>query len=60
MVEKWTNFATYHDPTPTDNAWPAYGSNGITYVRLENSKILVQNDKNRDERLTFWKQIFSS
>ena len=60
MVEKWTNFATYHDPTPTDNSWPAYGNNGITYVRLENSKINAQQDKVRDKRLKFWTQIFSS
>ena len=57
MVEKWTNFAIYHNPTPLDNIWPPYGSNGITYVRLNDSKIIVQNDKVRDDRLRFWTQI---
>ena len=57
MVEKWTNFAIYHNPTPQDNTWPPYGSNGITYVRLNDSKIIVQNDKVRDDRLRFWTQI---
>ena len=57
MVEKWTNFAIYHNPIPLDNIWPPYGSNGITYVRLNDSKIIVQNDKVRDDRLRFWTQI---
>ena len=39
MVEKWANFATYHDPTPKDQAWPAYGTKDVTYVRLDNSKL---------------------
>ena len=60
MVDKWTNFAIHHNPTPIDNAWPAYGDNGISYVRLEDSKIITQNDKVRDERLEFWRQIHSS
>ena len=60
MVDKWTNFAIHHNPTPVDKSWPAYGNNGISYVRLEDSKIIAQNDKLRDERLVFWKQIFSS
>ena len=59
MIEKWTNFAIYHNPTPVDNAWPAYGTNGITYVRLEDSKLIVQNDPVRDARLKLWKDIFS-
>jgi len=59
MVEKWANFATYHDPTPTDQAWPAYGTKDVTYVRLDNSKIIAQNDPIRDERLKFWKNLFS-
>ena len=60
MVEKWTNFAIHHDPTPLDNSWPTYGTNGVTYVRLEDSKLIAQNDPIRDERLKLWKQIFSS
>ena len=60
MVDKWTNFAIHHNPTPVDNAWSAYGDNGISYVRLEDSKIITQNDKVRDERLEFWRQIRSS
>ena len=60
MVDKWTNFAIHHNPTLIDNAWPVYGDNGISYVRLEDSKIITQNDKVRDERLEFWRQIHSS
>jgi len=59
MVEKWANFATYHDPTPKDQAWPAYGTKDVTYVRLDNSKIIAQSDPVRDERLKFWKILFS-
>ena len=58
MIDKWTNFAIFHNPTPTDNSWPTYGTNGITYVRLEDSKLIVKNDKVRDDRLTFWSEIF--
>ena len=60
MVEKWSNFATHHDPTPEDHEWPAYGTNGITYVRLDQSKIITENEPHRDERLQFWKKMFSS
>ena len=59
MVDKWANFATYHDPTPKDQAWPAYGTKDVTYVRLDNSKIIAQSDPVRDERLKFWKNLFS-
>ena len=58
MIDKWTNFAIFHNPTPTDNSWPTYGTNGITYVRLEDSKLIVKNDKVRDDRLNFWSEIF--
>ena len=59
MVDKWTNFAIHNNPTPKDNAWSTYGSNGITYVRLEESKIITQRDTVRDERLKFWNKILS-
>ena len=59
MVEKWANFATYHDPTPKDQAWPTYGTKDVTYVRLDDSKLIAQNDPIRDERLKFWKNLFS-
>ena len=58
MVDKWTNFAIHNNPTPSDNSWPAYGTNGITYVRLEASKLIAQSDEIRDDRLKFWEQIF--
>ena len=54
MVELWTNFAMYHDPTPKDHNWLPYGSKSQSYVRLENSKIIAQPDQARDERLKFW------
>lgn len=53
MVELWSNFATFHNPTPNSNAWPAYGTNGQTYVRLDDSKIILEPDLARDERLAF-------
>ena len=60
MVNLWTNFATYHDPTPLDKSWPSYGSeNQQKYVRLQNSEIIVETEPLRNERLEFWKQILS-
>ena len=56
MVELWTNFATFHNPTPDDISWPAYGSNGHTYVRLDHSKIIPETDPVRDKRLLFVKR----
>ena len=44
LVELWTNFATYHNPTPNDNFWPMYGTNGHTYVRLDDSEINTNHD----------------
>ena len=57
MVDLWTNFATFHNPTPNDKSWPAYGINGQTYVRLDSSQILQKPDPVRDERLSFWHKI---
>ena len=58
MVNLWTNFATYHDPTPLDKSWPSYGSeNQQKYVRLRNSEIIVETEPIRNERLEFWKQM---
>jgi carboxylesterase type B len=53
-VDLWTNFATHHDPTPKDQYWPAYGVSGQTYVRLQDSKIIKQQDPDREKRLQFW------
>lgn len=53
MVDLWTNFATYHNPTPDDKSWPAFGINGQTYVRLDHSKIIKETDPERDNRLLF-------
>ena len=60
MVDKWANFATHHDPTPKDHSWPQYGNKNVTYVRLDNSKIVTGNDAERDERLLFWKNLFEN
>ena len=57
MVELWTNFATFHNPTPNGNTWPAYGTKGQTYVRLDNSKIILEADPARDKRLSFWQTL---
>ena len=57
IVELWTNFATYHNPTPKDNSWPAYGVKGTTYVRLNHAKINLEIDPERTERQKFWKNI---
>ena len=57
MVDKWANFATYYDPTPKDHAWPQYGTKDVTYIRLDNSKIVTENDVERDGRLLFWKNL---
>ena len=60
MVDMWTNFAIHQNPTPKDKSWPSYGTNGVTYVRLENSKIIAQNDKSRDKRVAFWQKLFQN
>ena len=60
MVNLWTNFATYHDPTPINKSWPVYNQeNHQKYVRLRNSEIILGTDQARDQRLAFWKTIFS-
>ena len=55
MVELWTNFATYHDPTPLDHIWSASKDN--SYVRLVDSKVIADMDPFREERLQFWKNF---
>ena len=58
LVELWTNFAIFHNPTPDDNSWPMYGTNGHTYVRLDNSEINTSHNPQVDERMNFWKKMF--
>ena len=52
------NFAIFHNPTPDDNSWPMYGTNGHTYVRLDNSEINTSHNPQVDERMNFWKKMF--
>ena len=59
MVDLWTNFATYHNPTPQDNLWPAYGVEGTTYVVLNNAQISLKTDPDRATRQKLWKQIYA-
>ena len=35
-----------------------YGTNGHTYVRLDDSEINTNHDPQVDERLSFWKKMF--
>ena len=56
MVELWTNFAIHHNPTPVDNAWPAYGVGGTTYVRLD-TKLVFELDAEREKRQQFWRDL---
>ena len=56
MVELWTNFAIHHNPTPVDNAWPAYGVEGTTYVRLD-TKLVFELDAEREKRQQFWRDL---
>ena len=30
LVELWTNFAIFHNPTPDDNSWPMYAGDHFT------------------------------
>ena len=54
MVNLWTNFAMFHDPTPDDHSWPAYGTNDVTYIRLKNSEIIYERDTVRDANAEMW------
>ena len=57
MADLWTNFAIFHNPTPNDNSWPAYGVKGTTYVILNNAQISLEVDPERTKRQNFLKQI---
>jgi len=57
MADLWTNFATFHNPTPDDNSWPAYGVEGTTHVVLNNAQISLKTDPDRATRQKLWKQI---
>ena len=57
MTKLWANFATFHDPTPEDHSWPAYGTDDVTYIRLKDSKIIYEKDTVRDEGLQLWKEM---
>ena len=57
MADLWTNFAIFHNPTPKDNAWPAYGVKGTTYVVLNNAQISLEVDPERTKRQSFLKQV---
>ena len=52
MVELWTNFAINHNP---HESWPE--SNDNSYVILDDSKIKLENDPSREERIEFWKKL---
>jgi len=58
MVKLWTNFAIFHDPTPDDQSWPAYGTNDATYIRLKNSEITYTRDEIRDKNTMMWIDLF--
>ena len=58
MVNLWTNFAKYHNPTPTDQIWlPCQEKEPNCYVILDDSKIIAQADANRQKRIDFWKNM---
>ena len=60
MVNLWTNFATYHDPTPINKSWAVYNpENHQKYVRLRSSEIVLGTDQTRNQRLAFWKNVFN-
>ena len=59
MVDLWTNFATFHNPTPNDNSWPAYGVKGTTYVVLDHAQISLKTDPDRATRQKLWKEIYA-
>ncbi len=58
MVRLWTNFATYHNPTPDTKEWPSVKGEAANYVRLQESMLITFKDEIRDTRLTFWPKIF--
>ena len=56
MVDLWTNFAQHHNPTPKDQKWqPCRQNQPNCYIILEDSKIVIENDPVRQERIDFWK-----
>ena len=72
LVDLWTNFAQFHNPTPPkavlekkgDGAripempWKkADAKNPSNYVRFEGGKILDEPDSEFDERMKFWTEV---
>ena len=47
----------FHDPTPDDHSWPAYGTNDVTYIRLKNSEIIYERDTVRDANAEMWMKL---
>ena len=60
-VNLWTNFATFHDPTPSDKTWlPCEENSSNCYVILDDSKLILERDPKRQKRIDFWKNIPSA
>lgn len=60
MIELWTNFAYYGNPTPEGYhyAWEPVQENEINYVHISNDGFFSEVDV-RKENLQLWSDIYA-
>ncbi|XP_031343044.1 uncharacterized protein LOC116170681 [Photinus pyralis] len=57
MVNMWTNFAIYGNPTPFDEAWKTVKTNDLEYYAIEGPQGGKMSKRLHSKRADFWRHL---
>jgi len=58
LLDTWTNFATHHDPTPSDRAWKRFDPLAPKYFEIGSKSNEMGYSKEHAERMVEWEGIW--
>jgi len=58
LLDTWTNFATHHDPTPSDGAWKRFDPLAPKYFEIGSKVNEMGYSKEHAERMVEWEGIW--
>jgi len=58
LINMWTDFATYHNPTPKDNNWNKFDPKDPKYLEIGSKSNTMKYPESRRERMEEWREIW--
>jgi len=59
LIEKWTNFAVHHNPTPEDGSWIKFDVNNPQFLEIGSDGDSMMYPEDHQRRMKEWEEIYN-